>query len=137
MQRFDPVVELVRLEESAEGSFGVLRVSKRVTCVTLEPPDMENAVGRSSIPAQQYRCVRHASPRFGETFAVRDVPGRSAILLHPGNTAQDTAGCILLGERFAPLDGRPAVRGSRAAFTAFMDALRGWDAFHLTISEHY
>lgn len=133
----EPIVEITRLEESGEGTFGVLRVNKRVTCVTLEPPDVENARNVSSVPAQQYRCARHVSRRFGETFALANVPGRSGVLFHPGNTAGDTQGCILLGRSFgAPDEGR-RVQGSRNAFEDFMRLLKGHDAFHLTIHEHY
>lgn len=134
---FEPVVEIVRLEEAEEGTFGVLRLNKRTLCLTLEPTDRLNERDHSSIPAQQYRCRRTVSPRFGETFEVTGVPGRDHVLLHPGNTARDTRGCILLGERFGPVDGVRSVLDSRRAHAAFMALLAGRDGFHLTIAEHY
>lgn len=54
-----------------------------------------------------------------DTLEVRDVPGRSLILLHRGNTARDTEGCILIGERHGELDGRPAVLASGLAWQRF------------------
>ncbi len=137
MTDFDPVLELVRLEESEEGTFGMLRLNKRCLCLTLEPQDRENERDRSCVPAQQYRCRRVVSPRFGETFALGDVPGRDAVLLHPGNTAADTRGCILLGERLASPDGPRGLRDSRRAHETLMRLLAGRETFHLTIGEHY
>lgn len=132
----EPVVEVVRLEESKQGTFGLMRLNKRVACLTLEPPDKENKRSLSSIPAQQYICRRHQSPRFGETFRVEDVPDRDNVLFHPGNEVAHTKGCILLGS--ALLDGKArGVSGSRKAFEGFMQAMEGVERFHLTIHEQF
>lgn len=133
----ESIVEITRLEEGEAGTFGVLRVNKRLECLTLEPQDRLNRQGVSSIPAQQYRCERVCSPRFGDTFAVYGVPGRDHILFHPGNVAEDTQGCIVLGSRVGSLRGRRGVLDSGAAFGRFMDLMHGQEAFHLTIAEHY
>ncbi len=132
MQR-EPEVEIVRLEESPQGTLGALCVDGQLLCLTLEPPERQNRRDVSCIPAGRYRCARTVSPRFGETFAVRDVPGRSGIIFHGGNTVADTRGCVLLGERFAPPGAARGVQDSRRAVAAFMEALRGHDAFRLTI----
>ena len=126
----EPVVEIIRLEESAQGTFGVLRLNKQVLCATLEPSDRLNRAGVSSIPAQQYRCARRMSPRFGETFEVLNVPGRTDVLVHPGNTSAHTRGCILLGSGWGCVD-------SREAFGVFMGRLGGGGTFHLTVYERY
>jgi hypothetical protein len=132
-----PVLELIRLEETDAGTLGVLKVNKEVFCATLEPGDFENAENRSSIPAQQYLCRRVRSPRFGKTFQVVGVPGRSDILFHAGNTADDTAGCILLGEHFGKLSGHRAVLNSGKTFVQFVGMLEGNPYLHLTIREVY
>ncbi|MBW2342488.1 MAG: hypothetical protein JRF53_00485 [Deltaproteobacteria bacterium] len=133
-----PILRLIRLEERTKyGTFGVLLISEEVFCVTLEPPDMENVAGRSSIPAQQYTCIRHNSPRFGETFKIINVPGRKNILFHPGNLLPDTAGCIVLGQHFGRLQGNRGVLASGKTFTTFMKILRGYDICRLTIREVY
>jgi len=133
-----PILRLIRLEERTKyGTFGVLLISEEVFCVTLEPPDWENAAGKSSIPAQQYTCIRHISPRFGETFKVINVPGRSDILFHPGNTLPDTTGCIVLGQHFGKLQGNRAVLASGKTFETFMKILKGHDICRLTIREVY
>ena len=131
------IVELVRLEESEQGTFGVLKVNKRVVCLTLEPKDMENQQDISSIPAQQYICKKVDSPGFGRVFKVTNVPGRSNVLFHIGNTDKNTAGCILLGSTYGDLNGKRAVLGSGTAFKRFYKKLAGAEKFHLTIQEHF
>ena len=133
-----PVVELIRLEENEKyGTFGILRIQKQVFCVTLEPADLLNAPNRSSIPAQQYFCKRHISQRFGETFQVLNVPGRTNVLFHAGNVIGDTAGCILLAEHFGKLRGDRAVLNSGKTFRSFMERMKDHNSFHLTIYEMY
>lgn len=131
------VARLIRLEESEQGTIGVLLIDAEVFCFTLEPSDLLNAINRSSIPAQQYLCRRVNSPRFGRTFEVSFVPGRSEILFHPGNIATDTEGCILLGETVGKLKGKRAVLNSGATFRRFMTVLNREEKFHLTIKEGY
>ncbi len=133
-----PIVEIIRLEEhETYGTFGALRINKEVFCVTLEPSDELNARRISSIPAQQYNCQRHHSPRFGETFQVTRVPERSNVLFHGGNLAKHTEGCILLAEHYGKLKGERAVLNSGKTFTRFMSIMAGIDEFHLTIHERY
>lgn len=130
-----PILELIRLEESNAGTFGVLRINKELFCVTLEPGDQENTNFQSSIPAQQYICRRVQVPSFGLTFQVRGVPARSEILFHAGNTVQDTAGCILLAQHFGKLQGNRAVLNSGATFRQFIGMLEGFEKLHLTVRE--
>jgi len=139
-----PSVEIIRLEENFKhGTFGVLRVNKELFCVTLEPRDEENRRNVSSIPAQQYLCklsptalqsVRKLG--FETTYEVTNVPGRSGIKFHPGNTIDDTAGCIIVGEHFGKLGKDRAVLNSGATFIKFMQMMDGAD-FILTIHEFY
>ena len=131
------IVEIIRIEESEAGTFGVLRIDKRAFCVTLEPPDRLNATGRSSIPAQQYICRRVNSPTYGNTFEVTDVPGRTHVLLHPGNVVDNTEGCILLAQHYGKLRGDRAVLNSGDTFRAFMACMAKEREFHLTIREEY
>ena len=57
------------------------------------------------------------------TYEVLDVPDRSLILFHAGNTISDSRGCILLGERVGALGEKRAVLNSREAVKKFMDTL--------------
>lgn len=133
-----PVVEILRREETDRGTIGVLSVNKKVIGFTLEEADRLNKQNVSSIPAQQYTMKRRWSNRFKlETFEVKNVTGRSAILFHPGNTDADTEGCILPGLEVGSPFSLPRVRQSRGCFERFMKVLEGHDEATLTIVEHY
>jgi len=137
-EHFTPVIELIRLEEHEPfGTFGVLKINKAVFCVTLEPPDELNKLNKSSIPAQQYMCVKHKSLKFGKTFKVLNVPGRSEILFHPGNFAEHTEGCILLAQYFGKLKGNRGILNSGNTFKHFMEVMEKVGYFSLTIREVY
>ena len=131
------IAELIRLEESEHGTIGVLKIDKEVFCVTLEPPDKENVRNVSSIPAQQYLCRPRQSEKFGKTFEVTNVPGRTDVLFHAGNVVTHTEGCILLGESVGKLKGQRAVLNSGNTFKSFMEKIGLGETFHLTIREVY
>ena len=64
-------------------------------CDTLEPPAR---CAHPRIPDGNYSFVMRRSPKFGRVLPrLVDVPLRSGILIHAGNTVKDTLGCILVG----------------------------------------
>lgn len=129
------LVEVIRVEQGEEGTFGVLKLNGQAYCVTLEPPQRGNAQNISCIPAGEYHCKRVSSPRFGETFEIMDVPGRSHILFHAGNVVDDTSGCVLLGRHFGRLGDVRAVLDSGATFSDFLCQCKGDNDFPLVIRE--
>lgn len=132
------ILELIRLEENFDwGTFGVLRINKEVFCVTLEPADLLNAPFVSSIPAQQYKCRRHNSDKYGPTWEIINVPGRSLILFHPGNVIQHTEGCVILASRYGKLKEERAILNSGYTFGMFLEATKYEHELHLTIKEVY
>ena len=55
--------------------------------------------GKTAIPRGKYRMITSQSQRFGRILPeVLDVPGFSGIRIHGGNTAEDSHGCILVGQ---------------------------------------
>lgn len=132
-----PTVRLIRVEESNQGTFGVLVICSQVFCVTLEPSDELNKKNISNIPAQQYQCMKIRSSRFGETFELVDVPNRSHVLFHAGNTVGSTSGCVLLAQYFGKLYGNRAILNSGVTFKKFMSIMKDISKFNLTIIECY
>jgi hypothetical protein len=55
--------------------------------------------GKTAIPRGKYRLITSESPRFGRILPeVLKVPGFTGIRIHGGNTAEDSHGCILVGQ---------------------------------------
>ena len=112
--------------------------------MTLERPWRDNKRGISAIPDGSYVVKRTVTPKHNKTFEVTDVPGRTAILIHTGNSETDVEGCILVGMQFGRIDAvdpdtgnvesQPAVIRSKDAY-ALLDQLIGADTeFLLTVS---
>lgn len=128
-------VTITREPSQDYGTFGSLSAQfagRIFVCVTLELPWRNNRRRVSCIPEGRYRVEWSRSGRFGEVYRVLDVPGRSGILIHPGNWAgdkfkrlkTDVEGCILLGAKRSTINNQPAVSSSKitlAQFVKFMD----------------
>ena len=128
-------VTLIRYDEDRDGTFGVMLIGGKPFCSTLEPMDKGNAQDVSCIPAGTYVCGIVDSPKYGSTFEVQNVPGRSHILIHSGNVIEHTKGCILLGEYEGKLKADRAVLNSGATFRKFMHSMIGLTDFELEIVE--
>jgi len=111
---------LKRISQTAECTRGVLLAANEPICLTLENPWLNNEPNVSCIPDGEYEIGPVNSPHFGHVYEIKNVPGRSHILLHKGNIERDTEGCVLLGSSFGTLAMQPAVLGSKAAFDKFM-----------------
>ncbi len=124
---------LKRIASTPRGTFGVLIIATYPFAVTLENPWLDNEVMVSCIPLGKYICRRIDSPKFGNTFEVTDVEGRTHILFHKGNTEEDTSGCILVGEEYGFLGGERAVLASSRGYNEFMNMHKGSQSFELSI----
>lgn len=114
---------LKRINSSRECVLGVLELDDKEICKTLELPWRDNQKGISCIPAGEYKLSPYPSSRFGEVYIVNDVPNRTGILIHTGNTASDIQGCILVGDSYGKLNGKKAVLNSRQAFNLLKETL--------------
>lgn len=119
---------LLRFAESPQGTLGII-TDGIWTTRTIELPWKDNEPNISCIPQGEYVCKLRYSKKFGWTYHVKDVPGRSWILLHSGNVAGDKSiglkthsyGCILTGKYFGKLWNQDAVLLSRVTLRQFMD----------------
>ena len=132
MKRFN----LIRVASNElNGTCGVLLDGEVPFALTLEPPWKDNQPNVSCIPNRGYICKRVNSPKFGDTFEVMNVAGRSHILFHKGNYTKDTLGCILVGEQFESLSHQTcAIASSSKGFKEFKSRVLGLDLFELAIS---
>ena len=93
---------LIRDEFTDKSTIGKLYLDGEMFCYTLELPYLDNQRSISCIPEGQYkvrlRTAKESSSRDYLHLLVQDVEGRSYILVHIGNTARDTRGCILVGQ---------------------------------------
>ena len=125
-----------RISEIEDGTFGVILDGDTPFAVTLERNWLDNQANVSCIPAGTYHCVKRLYHKHGYwTFEVMGVPGRTSILLHSGNTEDDSMGCILIGESFGVLKEKTAILSSKEGFREFMERLKGQDEFVLVIEK--
>ena len=93
---------LIRDTLNDVSTMGKLFLNGEEFCDTLELPWKQNQRSISCIPAGQYdarlRLPRESATREYIHLLVKDVPNRSYILIHIGNTTKDTQGCILVGQ---------------------------------------
>ena len=120
-------------------TIGRMEINGRYFCDTLEDTDrglresMTEAEiaalkvkGATAIPTGTYRIdMQTRSPRFGRVLPrLVSVKGYSGVLIHSGNTADDTEGCILVGENRE----RGKVLNSRATLESLLVFLRAAQA---------
>lgn len=105
-------LRLKRIAKRTEYTIGKLYVDGNYFCDTLEDTDRGlrqdmslseikeiKEMHRTAIPAGRYDITVTYSPKFGRQLPrLQNVPGFEGILIHRGNTSQDTSGCILVGE---------------------------------------
>lgn len=103
-------LRLERLWPKAEYTVGRLYIDGELFCNTLEDKVADvnrngefdgterKVPGKTAIPYGTYKIFYGWSPRFGRNLPrLLNVAAFDGILIHPGNTAEDSAGCILVG----------------------------------------
>ncbi len=82
-----------------------LRMVLTEICSTMEPRRRDlsrekKVKGQTAIPSGRYEIKFSPSAKFNRMMPyLVNVPLFEGIMLHPGNFIEDTAGCILVGER--------------------------------------
>lgn len=121
----EPTVVITREESTKKQTLGTLKAmngDQVMYCKTLELPWLDNKPNVSCIPKGVYQVKWTYSKLFKKyTYEVQDVPDRTGIRFHPGNTYKDILGCLLLGMDFGDVnkDGILDVVSSRDTIAKF------------------
>ena len=108
-------LKLPRKFLSNDYTIGKLYINEKFFCDTLEDKvrdlnkdgDLDDAgegkvYGETAIPYGTYKIILTVSPRFKRILPrLVGVKGFDGVLIHSGNKAKDTHGCILVGENKA------------------------------------
>jgi hypothetical protein len=119
---------------SDECSIGELSIDGVFECFTLEDKDRGltfnmplaqiqqiKVYGQTAIPKGRYPVVIQFSEAHQKDLpTLRNVPGYGGVEMHPGNTAVDTLGCILVGQMRTP----NSILNSVKAFNIFFPKLQ-------------
>jgi hypothetical protein len=103
-------LKVYRYNSQSDFTQGLLCIDGKFQCYTLE--DEQRALkikGETAIPLGKYKVVLRKEGTFHQKYSnkfalfhkgmlhVTNVPGFEYILIHIGNTDDDTAGCLLVG----------------------------------------
>ena len=144
----DLELELMRISTGENDTLGILFATERFStptgeeeidrealCFTLEDEHREIKVpGETRIPAGTYkiglRTVGGHHARYSKKYPehigmlhLLDVPNFKYVLIHVGNTEDDTAGCILVGEQADLIGERRKILRSVAAYRSIYPRL--------------
>lgn len=115
-------LQLVREDFTEKATEGKIFVNGTEECFSLEDKDRyledggEKVYGKTAIPRGIYTVILSHSNRFQRILPLLlDVPQFKGIRIHPGNTSEDTDGCILPGTTNAK-EGDDFIGSSKKAF---------------------
>ena len=114
---------------------GNLYLQNKEICHTIERPWLHNKPNVSCIPAGTYTIEPVDSPKFGLTYEVKDVIGRTHILFHKANRPSELQGCIAPVSEFGVMGKEWAGFGSSDAYHPLMQ-LMGSDTHTLEIKRY-
>ena len=122
--------KIIRIKSTINYTRGILLIDDKFECYTIEDGYRDvKEWGQSRIPNGTYEIglrtqgALHSKykKRFTKTHVgmlqIENVYNYRYVLVHIGNTARDTSGCILVGEKIGNIGGVSAVLRSEVAYT--------------------
>ena len=93
-------LNLKRLHKTDKSTIGELSIDGKFECYVLEDVEREEKIfGKTAIPKGTYEVVMTMSNRFKTILPLLlKVPNYEGVRIHAGNKAEDTEGCLLLGQ---------------------------------------
>ena len=127
-----------RIFKGPDYTIGRMSIDGKYFCDTLEDTVRAPGVkipGKTAIPAGKYKIKLAESLHFKKLMPrLENVPGFTGVLIHSGNTAEDTEGCILVGKNRV----KGKVLDSRETFAKLLRLLfvaeRGGEALEIEIN---
>src|SRR5262245_23149260 len=115
-------LQLKRTDLTDNSTIGELSINGRFECYTLEDKVRPVKIkGLTAIPAGSYEVIISFSARFKRPLPLLlNVPNFDGIRIHAGNSAKDTEGCILVGQRKS----KDFIGTSRVALDALFKKLK-------------
>lgn len=120
---------LRRIFKSEKGTLGIFIINDVPLFLSLEPA--------ACIDAGSYQCELYNSPARGVVYLLKNVPNKTYIEIHVGNSAEDTSGCILIGRGFSMIaESHLYISESQISFDRFIAKMKK-EPFTLTIEEKF
>lgn len=104
-------IQVIRYRRTEESTQGIMFLDGEFFCYTIEKPWKNNEKSVSCIPPDTYKLDfrRDVTPLTSEYrgrfkwfdyhLEVKDVPGRTGIYIHVGNSEKDVLGCLAVGKQ--------------------------------------
>lgn len=130
------LITVERFVSDSDATISRVLIDGQFACFGLEDEFREDkVVGETRIPAGRYAVTLRTEGGFHGRYArrfpafhrgmlhIRDVPNFTFVLIHCGNTDEDTAGCLLLGTGAVTEPGDMSIQSSRKAYSQFYPAV--------------
>lgn len=145
------LLTLRRVFDTREHTVGLLQTGSHVFTTLEDAFNFPKVPGKTRIPAGEYPIdLRRTSPmasRYRERFGsqhdgmlwLRNVPNFDFVYIHVGNDADDTEGCILIGQTMDPKDGYvgESVKAYKELFPLVMAALERDERVSIRITDNF
>ncbi len=117
-------IKIIRDTFTEKSTIGKMYIDGIYFCDTLEDKVRPVKIKHiTAIPAGKYDTIVNMSTRFKKLMPrLQNVPNFDGVLIHNGNTAENTDGCILLGVR----SGKDFVGSSVNTFNSFMKVVNAY-----------
>ncbi|WP_064608792.1 DUF5675 family protein [Photobacterium sp. J15] len=132
------IIHVKRIKQFGETTLGKLTIEGvNKSWYVLEPGGPDSIIEGSDkrIKAGTYNVLLYNSDKYKNVYELKNVPGRTKILIHSGNYHDDTEGCLMPGKTWGAInDKQYHVGNSRTAFNEIKAEIQGKKSIQITIT---